>query len=552
MTPGPGTPTGTGNNTGTGMTGTGTVPNPPPPTGMPSTPIMGDQVDSLCKVDTAHPRRVLRLSNDELLATLQSYGALDATAIPAAFAPSLVGGTPNEGLTISRDYHENVDQMATNLAAKISGSPAMNQLAALSCPVTDFGRVDACTNTFLTRATTKLFRGMGTTQDVTNLMTLVKGVASRSDGKTALEYAVRAMVLNPKSLYLLEGMDLPANANPATPTHLSAGELASFLSYRILGRPPAETLITAVKPIAAAPTAQSLQQVLSSQFKPEDLQRGATTFFSAWMKLADIPTLDATGFAKKHPQVNQAFLTKIQTEAYEGIASMLKMPDVDFTKVLTTDLRSASAGDSTSTAIGTIGGRPGLFTLPGVLMVNSNVDHTNIPRRGRFILKELFCELVPPPPAELVTKLPPLTGTPTERARFEHIEKEDLCGGCHQRVNHPAFTLEVYNEIGVARTQDEHNNPLDTATMHQVGKEILTFKDAKDMFTQAASKAAAQNCLAIQTFRHVARRFERGADGVEDACLIRDIAAAGRMTNFKILDIFKDALVRTALAKRGS
>lgn len=546
-----------GSNTGGAGSGAPMGSNPPPSTsnppssmGGPSTPAAVNELEKLCTIDAAHPRRVLRLSNDELVTTLQVFGTIDAAAIPPAFAPAMVGGTPNEGLTISRDYHENVDAMVTNLAKKIVATPKANQLANLTCAsVGDFGKVDACTTEFLRTASAKAFRGMGTAQDVTSLLTLVKGVASRSDGATALEYAVRAMLLNPKSLYLLEGMDLPSA--PTAATHLSAGELASFHSYRVLGRPPSDALIAAVKPIASAPTDQALQQVISAQFKPEDLQKGAATFFSSWMKLGDLTTLDAPGFAKKHRQVDAAYLQKAQTETYQSIVNMLKQPGVNFTSMLTTDQRSVLAGDSMSMAISAVGGRPGIFTLPGVLMVNSNVDHTNIPRRGRFILKELFCEIVPPPPDDLTTTLPALTGTPSERQRFEHIEKEPRCGACHLRVNRPAFTLEGFNELGVARTVDEHNNPIDTATPHSVGGQQLMFKDAKDMFTQASTNLSAQNCLAVQTFRHVARRFERGMEGKEDACIMRDIAAAGRMNQFQILELFKDALVRTALAKRG-
>jgi hypothetical protein len=187
-----------------------------------------------------------------------------------------------------------------------------------------------------------------------------------------------------------------------------------------------------------------------------------------------------------------------------------------------------------------------------VIASASTVDHTDIPRRGRFLLRNVFCEAVPTPPANLTQMLPPLPEGASERQRFEKVEMEPSCRGCHVRVNRLGFALESYDEMGRVRAVDEKGNAIVTSGTHTVsGAGDLTFADARDLFRQAAKHPVAETCLALQAFRFYARRLERGDGGSEDACLIRDLVAGGRQTGFRLVDLFVDAIVRTALAKRG-
>lgn len=532
--------------------GPATTTNPPPPTGAAAEPIAPDMLEKLCTIDTAHPRRAIRLTNGELLATLRALGPVDGALIPDGFAPPAVGDRPDEGLTVSRAYLESVDTLVTDVATKIAASPANNGLANLTCPVGEFGTNATCTTAFLTKATTKLFRGMGSAQDVTNLQNMLKNIASFSDGPTMLQYAVRAMALNPKALYLLEGLDLPANANPATPSFLSPGEMASFFSYRILGRPPSEAFIAATRTtMAGTPSRQTIEQLLASNFSAADLQKAATDFFASLLGVGEISGLSRD--KAKHPTIDAAYMQKLQLETYEALRGALSAANVDFASVLTSPQRSVLAGDDSASAALTRFGRPGVFTLPGAIVAISAIDHTNVPRRGRALLKQLFCDTVPSPPANLLTMLPDTPPTASQRQRFERIEMEPNCGACHVRVNRLAYPLEAYDELGVPRVKDEHGNEILTAGTHAVpGHPDFTFTDARDLFTKASAHPVVQNCLAIQSFRHFARRGERGTGGAEDACLVRDVAAAARPGGFRLVGMFTDAMVRIALAKRGS
>lgn len=513
----------------------------------PATPADPSELETLCSKDTPHPRRVLRLTNKEIITALRGLTTIDDAAIPAGFTVPTLGAKVEDGLSVSRAFHESVDELVTKLADQVAGGG--KQLGELSCAMADFGKNEACTKAFLTGATGKLFRGMGTADDVTTLLTLVKDIAARSDGKTAMRYAVRAMGLNPRALYLLEGLDLPGSTAPSGPGLMSAAEVASFLSYRITGKPPTDGVSNAVKQaMQKTPTVESVRQLIRAQFDGPALEAGATTFFDALLGVDDIAGLSRD--AKKHPTVDAAFMAALQKETHEAIQSRIKSTTT-FAQALTDEAPFSSVGDSASGDYGKVG-RPGLFTLPGVIASASTVDHTDIPRRGRFMLRQLFCDVVPSPPANLVTMIPPLPANASERQRFEKVEMEVNCKGCHVRVNRLGFALENYDEMGRIRTTDEKGNAINPASTHQVtGAGAISFSDPRDLFKQAAAHPVAQNCLAIQAFRFFARRLERGEGGAEDACLLRDLAAEGRKGNFTLVDLFTDAMARIVVAPRG-
>jgi hypothetical protein len=246
----------------------------------------------------------------------------------------------------------------------------------------------------------------------------------------------------------------------------------------------------------------------------------------------------------KHRNADAAYFKALQAETSQALTS--------FARSTRPRLRDALLREQTSALVqaGAAGvPRTGLFLLPGVLSSVSNIDHTDIPRRGRFLLKQLFCEAVPSPPANLVQTLPPLPPGTSERDRFEKIEREPSCRGCHLRVDGLGYALEPFDEMGVARLTDEHGNTLRADGSHLVmAHGELVFKDTKDLFEQAATHPAVQRCVVLQSFRHFARREERGT---QDACLLRDLVAGARATDTSFIDLWTDTLVRTALAPRG-
>jgi Protein of unknown function (DUF1588)/Protein of unknown function (DUF1592) len=507
---------------------------------IPPQPIIPGQVAESCSVDRPHPRRALRLSTDELLQTYRAIAPVPEAMLPDGFAASAPGKKPDASLAVARDFHESIDTVAQQLSRAIAAQPG------LDCPVESFGSNEACTRTFLQKQAARFFRGGDSRASVESLYALVRDIAGRSGANTAMEYAVRALALSAQTLYNTEGLLLDDGADPKKPTALASGELASFLSYRITGGPPSVALLDELGK-STTPTPLELLAIIERHVDLKQRQQAATAFWAGLLNVADIPGLVRD--PQKHADVTATRLAELQTETLAMVNAFAQKPDATWASAVKDAQTSAFAGDTGNPAFAAVG-RPSLFLLPGVLASISNTDHTDIPRRGRFLLRQLFCEDVPSPPANLLQSLPPLGGKPTQRQRFERIEQESSCGGCHERVNHLGFALEAYDEMGIPRLQEEQAQAIQTESRHRIdGQPDLVFTDARDLLQQAATHPVAQECLALQVFRHFARRQERGTD---DACLVRDILKAARDGNFNLQAMFTDTLIRTALAQRSN
>ena len=409
-------------------------------------PVEAPGVDATCaSADAPYPRRLVRLSNSEMIASLRELAPLANEELPRAFRDPNIPPKPNANLSVSRDFYDQLDGVAVRVAEAVTTSARD-----LTCDVASFGREAGCTEQFVTRFGNRALRGVFMKDDATPLVELAGRVAARSGGKAALTIVVRALVLSPKSVYLLEGFDrTPERARAAAP--LSPAEMASYLSFRINGGPPSAAFIEALARLSS-PTVESVRAVLSEHFGDESIRRSASSFLSTWL---DVPRLsDIARDEVKHPENTADYAVQLQRETYDVLLGFVAGDAPTFSALLTRPFRSDHVADPTSDTFGSVG-RPGVLSLPGVLAAASSINHTNVPRRGRFILKSLFCETLPNPPPNAITQQPPLPETASERERFERVEQKAGCGGCHERINRIAYPFEVYDELGRTRLKDE-------------------------------------------------------------------------------------------------
>jgi len=477
---------------------------------------------------------LLRLAAPEVVASLKKAAPTSTLALSAE-----LNGTQtqraDDSLVVSRSFYDAVDDASKSLAKQLPTAAA----SPLGCEVAKFGVEAACTTNFLAKWLPVVFRGRNDANDSKALSALAQTVASRSGGARAFEIVVRATVQSPKFLYLPEGVDalLAGKATGSAP--LSGLELASFLSYRVLGEPPSDALIKAVGTNTL--NSDGLANLVKQQFSDQQRQAATATFLRSWLDTDEIAAL--TRDKTKHPTADAAFMGKLRDETNSAIVKAAGDPAVGLTGLLTSP--------QTSTLLDSQGGqtRPGFFALPGVLAAASASDHTNIPRRGRVLMRRLFCEEAVPPPPGVTAKAPAVPKGASERQKFVAIEGIASCAACHVTINHLAFAFEGYDELGQARSKDENGNLIDASSTY-LGADgvLLQFKDANELMTKAAQSPLVKGCFALQSFRHEASRFERGN---ADACLVRDLAATVADPKSSILDVVTAALIRTAFANRG-
>ncbi len=518
-------PTAGGSKPGVPPTSTPAVENPTP-------------TELTCSQDAPFPRRILRLSERELLASVRSLSAIADQDVPELIRTAPLGVEPDGNLAVTRSFHDDANTMAIAAARGLAQDPALQ-----SCGE-NFGLDAECTARALDQLGTRIFRGPSDAESKGALAGLAAQVAQRSGGAAAFEITLRAMLLSPRSLYTTEGVLSDDGVYGQGSGKLSNVELASYLSYRIGEVPPSASLLAALAdPASRVPSA--IEALLLQQLGSDVTAAGTTRFLAAWLNTDQIGRLKFD--AAKHPTANGDFLAQLQAETVTALTTAASDPGLTLRSLLLSPHQSQISADAASGLASQVG-RPGVFSLPGVLAAASGSHETNIPRRGRFLLKNLFCETLANPPASVLSMEPGVPATATQRERFARVEREPACAGCHARIDHLALPFERYNELGQMRLADEHGNQLDPSAQHSLPDgTLLAYADAAQLMELSSQTDAVQKCVTVQAFRNLNRRAERGH---QDGCLLNDVAKELTAEAFPIHRLLTTLIVRSALAPR--
>ena len=481
------------------------------------------------------PRRLVRLSNPEIVASLAAVSPLDEASLPAAWRKPSTPLAPDPGLSVSRDFLEQVSGLGLVIASTLP--------MATNCQPSTFGVDPVCTRASIGALTHTAFRAQETTEDIDALVALALDVGRRSGAQAAARITSRALAMSPRMLYLMEGVSGPVD--PTVPRGLSVAELASFISFRVTQGPPTEAFLAALK-AQPTPNASQLKTMLEQHLGVGVVARTSQEFLSSWVSVPQIGR--ATKNQIKHPEATPEFMASLQQEAWSALGVLALDGRTGLAELLTVQGKSvASKDDQAPAGIG----RPGVFALPGVIAGTSAGFETNLPRRGRFLLRRLFCESLSSPPAGAVAAAPKVDPTGTERQRFANVEAIASCSGCHARIDHLASAFEVYDEVGRMRVNDEHGNRILVDDVHKVKNgEKLTFTDATDLMRQTAKLPLVQGCFSSQAFTHFARQPQTNPF---EACEGERLAVQVRQPDggFPVQTLVLTSLLNAALAPRA-
>jgi hypothetical protein len=191
----------------------------------------------------------------------------------------------------------------------------------------------------------------------------------------------------------------------------------------------------------------------------------------------------------------------------------------------------------------------GLLTQGTLLTINAHSDQTSPVHRGKLVRERLLCDLMEPPPGDIMITVPVVDPGSTARERFAMHSENPYCAGCHVLMDGLGFAFENYDAIGVFRTTDA-GQPID-ATGAIVDSDIDgPFDGVVDLAHKLAGSGDVQGCYARQWFRYAYGRGE--LEETEDACTVaaleeRMAAAGGDIKELLVALTQTDAfLFRTA------
>ena len=410
-------------------------------------------------------------------------------------------------LTVSPLHLSSYNNAATALIAAALAAPAQRSLL-VSCDLSTGGAT--CARSALESFVPRAWRREVSSAELDKLLGLVTLAIGKGDSaETGLQLALRAALLSPSFIYRPEIDPSPASL---TPHPLSEYELASRVSYFLWSSMPDGELFAAAK-------AGNLHEpgMLSAQVKrmlaSEKAQALVDNFAGQWMyiRLVDEVAPNTTLFPQFDASLRAAFKAESQllfrevafnglpadqlltanfTFANDRLAKFYGLPAVGSDTPKRVDLSSNPA-------------RRGFLSHGGLLTVNSHSDRTSPVRRGKYVLTQILCSEIPPPPPTVNTTLAPdSTGQKTLRQVLETHVKSPACASCHSRMDPIGFAMEGYDAIGASRTMDG-NLPVDTTGKLPTGEEFKGLSELSDII---ARDPGFPKCLASKVYTYALGR----------------------------------------------
>lgn len=407
------------------------------------------------------PRKLRRLTALQLNATIQDVFQDRSTPSVDVFSDQQVNG-----FTVDADsllvQGLNAQQIA-DYAEQIASWAVTNKLSTLSsCATQDSG----CREVFISSFGKRAFRAPLTMDQVQAYERLMSAESTFSAG---VEAVITAMLQSPNFLYRQE---LGPVLGPATATagavSLSPYEVASELSYLLVGSMPDAQLMAAADS-GALSSSQDIDAQATRLLQDARAQDAVMSFLSGWLGLSKLTTTVKDDSVYKLTDALKASMAS-ETRAFMldlfnngGTVSDMLTAQYSF---LTKDL-AAFYGIAPPAGV-TLGTMPTKVSYGGSVMRNGGVlahaalltgyadAGTSSPvQRGKLVRTRFLCETLPPPPANLDTKLAPATPTETTRQHFMAHMQNGVCASCHTRMDPIGFGFEHYDAFG--RWRDREN-----------------------------------------------------------------------------------------------
>jgi hypothetical protein len=158
--------------------------------------------------------------------------------------------------------------------------------------------------------------------------------------------------------------------------------------------------------------------------------------------------------------------------------------------------------------------RGGLLTQASILTVLSHPKESAPVLRGKWILSQLLCQEVPPPPPD-VPQEPAAVAGMSRRERLAAHRVEPVCKSCHELMDPPGLALEQYDGVGAFRTQD-NGTTIDPAGQLKGGG---AFAGADELAQLIAQDPALPRCVSQHLLTYGLGRALRPSSDFDSATL---------------------------------
>jgi Protein of unknown function (DUF1592)/Protein of unknown function (DUF1588)/Protein of unknown function (DUF1587)/Protein of unknown function (DUF1585)/Protein of unknown function (DUF1595) len=427
---------------------------------------------------------------------------------------------------------------AYQAAAESLATTAVSTNLTTLAPCADGTDNGTCGHTFVQTFGAKVFRRALTDGEAGIFDALFDATLSQGYSK-AIELTLRAMLQSPQFLYRVDAVHAATAETGAVA--LGPNELASRLSYFLTNSTPDDTLLAAaannqlVTPTDVETQARRLLETPRAKQMAED-------FVGQWLGLAQLNGAarqapdESYGPTELVPDWQASFSSFIDDAIWNDgtINAFFSSPKLFVSGKLASLYGVTQPSDPTE-PVSVPTERAGIITQPAIMALLAHSDQSGPVQRGVFVLEDLLCIAVAPPPPNVVAVPPAVDETATTRERFtEHIS-DPSCSSCHIPLDGIGFGFEQYDQLG--RYRDTENGlPVDASgEVVGTGDPALDgpFNGALELAGRLANDQTARDCLATQWYRYAMGRVEDSTD----TCSLTDVKTrfASNNGNFREL-----------------
>ena len=376
-----------------------------------------------------------------------------------------------------------------------------------------------------------------------------QGRAAELDHRAAMEHVVTAVLIAPQFLMRVE----QTREDESRPYRVDDYELASRLSFFLWSRPPDEELLQ----LAASGELSQPETLEAQALRMLKDPRGRALvdhFFGQWLgfrglrahqvdlkvfpeyddelarlMLAEVSALLEALLVEDRPiaeliDADYTFLNERLAKHYGLEAAFAEAPDDERAAESPADEHRAATRRAGEFGLRRVRlpdrRRGGVLTTAALLMIQSDPNRANIPRRGAYLAERVLGSAPPPPPPDVPALEEMADGREIPlRELLEKHRSSPACAGCHARIDPLGFSLQNFDAIGRWRTH-EAGHLIDASGELADGTVLNGPVELKDMLLRSRaefSRALSKNLLIYALGR-----------GLEEAdeCVLQDMAQA--------------------------
>lgn len=329
-----------------------------------------------------------------------------------------------------------------------------------------------------------------------------------SNGSRAM---LASLLLSP---YFLYHMELGTWNNTAQAYQLNQYEIASALSFQILGTTPSATLLSKAAngtfSSSAAIASEADAMMSGAAFNKnmlEFVRYYSKTYETAVPKTGLSQSVIDAMLAEQNSFVGQWLIDG-------GNFDKLFSPGYTFANSTLASHYGMAVSGSSMQKVNTDRNRGGLLHLGITQIINSDFAATSLVKRGKMIRENMLCHTMGVPSGVNPDTITLPSNPMTTRERWNYITGPDASGGqcwkCHQLMNEPGVALESFDAAGRFRTQEEAYNlkgvmlAIDASGIlrdNTGSQQLGTFNDARDLANFLGQSDEAQNCFVDNYYR---------------------------------------------------